>query len=100
MNEWLKKFTEKLKGLWKNGKPVQKVILIAVAAVIIIAIVSAAKFSSKPTTVKVFTQAITDQDTLTRITDRIDEEHIPCTVQDGFIIVEDERTARKLQTLR
>ncbi len=99
MNEWLKKLSEKLKGLWKNGKPVQKVILIVVAAVIVIAVVSAAKFSSKPTTVRVFTQAITDQDTLTRITDRIDEEHIPCTVQDGYIIVEDERTARKLQTL-
>ena len=99
MNEWLKKLTERVKNLWKNGKPIQKVIIIGVIAVIIIAVVSAAKVSSKPTTVRVFTQAITDPDTLTKITDRIDEEHIPCSVQDGYIIVEDERTARKLQTL-
>ena len=79
MNEWLKKFTEKLSGLWKNGKPVQKVILIIVAAVIIIAVVSAARFSSKPTTVRVFTQAITDQDTLTRITSALQESCRPCS---------------------
>ena len=99
MNEWLKKLTERVKNLWKNGKPIQKVIIIGIVAVIIIAVISAVKVSSKPNTIRVFTQAITDPDTLTKITDRIDEEHIPCTVQDGFIIVEDERTARKLQTL-
>ena len=99
MNEWLKKLTERVKNLWKNGKPIQKVIIIGIVAVIIIAVISTVKVSSKPNTIRVFTQAITDPDTLTKITDRIDEEHIPCTVQDGFIIVEDERTARKLQTL-
>jgi len=99
MNEWLKKRVEQIKNLWKNGKPIQKVIIIAIVVLIVVAVFSTARMSSKPATVKVFTQAITDPDTLAKITDRIDEEHIQCTVQDGIISVADERTAKKLQTL-
>lgn len=99
MNEWLKRVTENLKNLWKNGKPIQKVIIIGIIVIVAVAVISAAKVSSKPVTYKVFTQPITDQDTLAKITERIDSENIHCTVQDGIITVADERTARKLQTL-
>lgn len=99
MNEWLKKVTDKLKELWAKWKPVQKALLIGIIIVVIIAIVAAAKLSSAPTTVKVFTSAVTDPDVLAKITDRIDEENIVCYVNDGIISVDDERTARKVKQI-
>ncbi|MCI5607598.1 MAG: flagellar basal-body MS-ring/collar protein FliF [Treponema sp.] len=99
MNEWLKKVLGKIKELWSKWKPIQKVILIAIVLVVIVAVIVAARFSAKPATYRVFTQPITDEATLTRISDRIDEEHIPHDISNGVITVADEKTAKKLQTL-
>jgi len=99
MNEWLKKVTAKIKELWSKWKPLQKVIFFAIIAAIIVLIVVTVRTSAKPSTTRVFSQAVTDQDQLARIVDRIDQENIKVYVNEGYISVDDEKTARRLRTL-
>ena len=99
MNEWLKKVFGKIKELWSKGKPIQKVIIIAIAILMILAVVLTAGMSSKPSTVKVYTSAITKEEQLQKITDRIDQENIKIYVNNGIISVDDEKTARKVRAI-
>jgi len=99
MNEWLKKVTTKLKGLWSKWKPVQKVILIGIILIVIVAIIVLARVSAKPATVKVYTTPITNEEQLQKITQRIDEEGIKSYVNNGIISVDDEKTAKKVRTI-
>lgn len=100
MNEWLKKMGDWISNFWKNSSVVKKVILFGVIAIVIVAIVVTAKVSSKPTGVRLFNSQVSDQAALTRILDRISQENIEASSSaDGYIIVEDERTARKLRAI-
>ncbi len=99
MNEWLKKVGAKLKELWAKWKPIQKVIFFGIIAVVIVLIVVTVRMSAKPSTTRLFSQAITDQEQLSRIVDRIDQENVKIYVNDGIISVDDEKTARRLRTL-
>jgi flagellar M-ring protein FliF len=98
MNEWLKNVLGKVRDLWSKWKPIQKVILIGIIAVVIVAIIAVANLSSKPTSVRLFNAAVTDQASLSKILDRISEENIQVsTSSDGIITVDNENTARKLR---
>jgi len=100
MNEWLKKVLDKIKSLWSNWKPVQKVILIAIVAVVIAAVFAVARISSKPTTVRLFNSAVTDDTSLSRILDRLSQENVTAYSDDnGYISVSDERTARRMREI-
>ncbi len=100
MNEWLKKTVAKARELWGKWRPVQKVILIGIIVAVIFAIVMAARLSAKPTTVRLFNSPVTDQSRLTQILDRIDREGKSAYVtDDGYISVEDDRTARYLREI-
>lgn len=100
MNEWLKKMGDWFSNFWKNSSVVKKVILFGVIAVVIVAIIVTARVSSKPTGVRLFNSQVSDQAALTRILDRISQENIEASASaDGYIIVEDERTARKLRAI-
>ncbi|MBD5403545.1 MAG: flagellar M-ring protein FliF [Treponemataceae bacterium] len=100
MNEWLKKMGDWISNFWKNSSVVKKVILFGVIAIVIVAIVVTARVSSKPTGVRLFNSQVSDQAALTRILDRISQENIEASSSaDGYIIVEDERTARKLRAI-
>ncbi|MBD5408656.1 MAG: flagellar M-ring protein FliF [Treponema sp.] len=100
MNEWLKKMGDWISNFWKNSSVVKKVILFGVIAIVIVAIVVTARVSSKPTGVRLFNSQVSDQAALTRILDRISQENIEASASaDGYIIVEDERTARKLRAI-
>ncbi len=100
MNEWFKKVWAKIKELWSKWKPIQKVILIGIIIVVIIAIIVTANMSSRPSAVRLFNAPITDQQNLTRILDRISEENIVANATtDGYITVEDERTSRRLREI-
>jgi flagellar M-ring protein FliF len=100
MNEWLKKTVAKAGELWGKWRPVQKVILIGIIVAVIFAIVMAARLSAKPTTVRLFNSPVTDQSRLTQILDRIDREGKSAYVtDDGYISVEDDRTARYLREI-
>ena len=100
MNEWLKKTVAKAKELWGKWRPIQKVILIGILVAVIFAIVMAARLSAKPTTVRLFNSPVTDQNRLTEILDRIDREgRAAYTSDDGYISVDDEKTARYLREI-
>ena len=98
MNEWLKKVFGKLKDLWSKWKPIQKVILIGIIVVVIVAIILTARVSSKPSTVRLFNAPVTDNTALTKILDRISEENVTASADaNGYISVADEATARKVR---
>ena len=98
MNEWLKKVFGKLKDLWSKWKPIQKVILIGIVVVVIVAIILAARVSSKPSTVRVFNAPVTDSTSLTKILDRISQENIQANADsNGYISVADDETARRVR---
>ena len=100
MNEWLKKMIDKTKEFWKNSSIVKKVILIGIIVAIIGAIVVATNVSSKPTTVKLFNAAVTDETLRSQILDRISQENIEAFVSDdGYISVLDDKTARKMRSI-
>lgn len=100
MNEWLKKVLTSIKNLWSKWKPVQKVILIGIIIVVIIAIVLTARISAKPAQYRILNTPITDTVRLNEILDRISEENISVDSDDrGYIYVSDETTARKLRTI-
>ena len=100
MNEWLKKVLTSIKNLWSKWKPVQKVILIGIIIVVIIAIVLTARISAKPAQYRILNAPITDTVRLNEILDRISEENISVDSDDrGYIYVSDETTARKLRTI-
>lgn len=100
MNEWLKKVLTSIKDLWSKWKPIQKVILIGIIIVVIIAIVLTARISAKPTQYRILNTPISDTVRLNEILDRISEENISADSDDrGYIYVSDEVTARKLRTI-
>ena len=100
MNEWLKKVLTSIKDLWSKWKPIQKVILIGIIIVVIIAIVLTARISAKPAQYRILNTPITDTVRLNEILDRISEENISADSDDrGYIYVSDEVTARKLRTI-
>ena len=100
MNEWLKKVFGKLKDLWSKWKPIQKVILIGIVVIVIVAIILAARVSSKPTTVRLFNAPVTENTSLTKILDRISQENVSASADsNGYISVADEETARRMREI-
>ncbi len=100
MNEWLKKLFTQIKDLWAKWSVVQKVIISAVAAVIILALILIPTVSSQPTTVPLFSTIITDEVLRDEIIFRLDEENVPVTiVGEGMLHVQDEATARRMRSI-
>ena len=100
MNEWLKKVFGKLKDMWSKWKPIQKVILIGIIVVVLVAIILAARVSSKPTTVRLFNAPVTESTSLTKILDRISQENVSASSDsNGYISVADEETARRMREI-
>lgn len=100
MNEWLKKLVSSLKELWAKWTLVQKIILFAVVAVVIVALVLLLNFSAKPTTVPLFNRPITDETVRDNILDRLSLENVEAEVNSaGIISVKDESTARRMRAV-
>ena len=100
MNEWLKKLLAKAKELWGKWSVVQKVILFGIIAIVIGAIILVSNISTAPTTVQLFSTAITDAGVRDRIVFRMDEAGVESTVSEsGFISVKDSATARRMRSL-
>ncbi|MBQ0051446.1 MAG: flagellar M-ring protein FliF [Treponema sp.] len=100
MNEWLKNVIEKIKSLWAGWKPIQKAIAAGIVIVVIVALVIMFRGSSKPTTVPLFNQPITDQVVRDNIAYRLDAENVKYTISStGVISVPDEATARRMRTI-
>lgn len=98
MNESIQKVIDKTKNAWKAWKPVQKAIAAGIILAVIIVLIILFKGSSKPTTVPLFSQPITDQTVRDNITYRLEEENVKYTVSStGVISVPDEATARRMR---
>lgn len=100
MNEWLKKFTDRIKGLWGKWTLVQKLILIAVPVVAIGGIIALLSVSSAPGQVRLIDTPVTDQIQRDNIILRLNEENVHASVSaDGIIYVDDEITARRMRAI-
>lgn len=99
MNEWFKKLVSTIKEKWAKWSIIQKGILVGVIIAVIVAIIFAFKFSSTPTTVKLFNSPVLGDDQQ-KILNRLDKENISAEVDaSGYIRVQDENTARRMKDL-
>ena len=100
MNEWLKKFLEQVKGGWGKWSLVQRITFIAILVVVVGAIVALTAFSSRPSMTPLLTTPITDQEKLSEISIRLDEEKVEHTISsDGRIYVKDKVTAQRMVSI-
>ena len=100
MNEWLKKVASKIKELWKKWSLIQKVIIIGIVVIVIVAIFATASLSSRPSTVRLFNAPVTDSSSLTKILDRISELNVEASADsNGYISVADDATARRMREI-
>lgn len=97
--EWFKKMWESVKGAWGKWSLVQKIILGAIVAAVVVGLVLLVGVSSSPTMVPLLTQPIGDQMTLDGISNRLDEGSVPHRITAGVIYVNDDATARKWRSL-
>lgn len=97
MNEWLKRMLERLKTVWGKWSALQKVIFFGILGGAILGLVLLVAFSASPSMVPLITTSITDENLLTKISMRLDEENVSHTMTpDGRILVEDRRTAQRM----
>ena len=100
MNEWLKKVVASLKGLWSKWSLVQKIILFAVIAAVVVAFIVMMTFSAQPSAVPLFSVPITDEAARDKIIYRLHEENVSSNVNAaGLITVKDEATARRMRSI-
>lgn len=100
MNEWLKKLFTSAKQLWGKWSLVQKLILGGIIIAAVVALILILTISSKPTTVPLFSVAITNEADRDKIVYRLAEENVNAEVSStGFISVKDEATARRMRAI-
>jgi flagellar M-ring protein FliF len=99
MNEWLKKIIEQIKTLWKKWSLNQKIIILAVTGVSIIALILLFTLSAAPSRPPLFRSPITDENQLVRITNRLDEEGVEYKVENNTIYMRDEKTAMRMRSV-
>lgn len=100
MNEWFKKRTQTVKDKWGKWTPLQKGILIGIIVLIVIAIVMMMKFSARPATVRLFNSPVNDDVLRSQIVTRLDNDNVRSYVsQDGYISVDDEKTAKRYRSI-
>ncbi|MBQ0039588.1 MAG: flagellar M-ring protein FliF [Treponema sp.] len=100
MNEWFKKSTETIKTKWTRWSVLQKAIAAGIVVAIIIAVVVLAKMSSRPTSVKLFSAPVNDEQERDAILTRLDEDsrtHAYVS-SDNYIYVENEAIAKKYRS--
>ncbi len=97
MNEWFKKVIEQIRSAWGKWSLLQKIIFIGIIAAVVAGIIIVSMVSSTPNQVALFTSPITDQETLYKISMRLDEENINHrTTEGGLIYVDDKATAQRM----
>lgn len=97
MNEFFQKLITQIKSLWDKLSLIQKIILFAVIAVAILGIVLLVNFSASPSMVPLITAPVTDQEQLSRISRRLDEEGVSHSITEtGQVYVKDKQTAQRM----
>jgi flagellar M-ring protein FliF len=97
MNEWLKKTIERIKNLWSKWSGVQKVVFFGIIAAVVLGLILLIAFSASPSMTPLITTPITDENMLSRISMRLDEENVPHEITvDGRVMVDDKKTAQRM----
>ena len=100
MNEWLRQLLNQIKTLWGKWSLTQKIILLSIVGVAVLAVILIVVFSSAPTMVTLIGAKITDENNLARIVTVLDEEGVTYKVSpENMIYVEDEPTARRIRAI-
>ena len=100
MNEFLKRLFARITGLWAGWTMQQRIIPIAIIAVLIVALVALFRVSATPVMVSVFSRPITDEVALDRIVFRLEQEGVKASVTpNGVVQVSDEATARRMRAI-
>jgi len=87
-----------IKGFWANKSKLQRILLVAIAIVLLTGIGVLVALSSKPGLVPVISAPIWDEADRDRIVTRINQEGVKAVVSPvGIIQVEDEATARQIR---
>ena len=97
--EWFTKMWEAVKKAWGDWSLIQKMILGGIVLAVIVGVVLLVGVSSSPSMVPLLTSAITDQDQISRITNRLDEENVTNRVTGGIIYVENDNVARQMRAV-
>ncbi|MDR1933516.1 MAG: flagellar M-ring protein FliF [Spirochaetales bacterium] len=98
MNDFLKNFFGRPAAVWKNLRLVQRVIFAAVVVAALSGFGFLAAYSSSPSMTPLLYRSIPDEQEMTRITQRLDQEGIPYqTTEDFRVFVKDEKTAQRMR---
>ena len=96
--EWFKKILAKTKELWGKWKPVQKLIFVGIAGIVIAGLILMVNMSSSPSMSSVIDAPIRDEAARDRIVTRINQEGVRAFVNaQGIIQVEDDNTAKRMR---
>ena len=97
MNEWLKKIIARIKELWSKWSGVQKVVFFGIIAAVVLGFILLIAFSSTPSMTPLITTPITDENMLSRISMRLDEENVTHEITaEGRVLVDDKKTAQRM----
>jgi flagellar M-ring protein FliF len=100
MNAFLKQILEQISSIWKKWTVTQRIIFGAILVGLIGGIVMLAAFSASPSMVPLLYRTIPDEQEMTRITQRLDQESIPYQItSDQRILVSDEKTAQRMRAI-
>lgn len=100
MNEWLTSQLNRIKTLWGQWKLPQRLIFFGIVGVTGVAVIMLILFSASPAQTPLLSQPITDQEQLSRITNRLDQEGVAYSVSpENVILMEDERTAQRMRSV-
>ena len=98
--DWIRKIIGQIADIWRKWSIAQKVIFAAIIGVLTVGFVLLLTVSASPTLVPLLTRPVTDQALLDRIAVRLDQENVSYQItSDQRILVESERTARRLRAL-
>ncbi len=100
MKEWLQKVLNQIKTVWGKWTTVQKVIFFAIIGAAVLGIILLASLSAQPSMVQLIGTPIKDENSLSRIVTKLDEENVAYKVgADNRIFVKDEKTARRMRSI-
>ena len=100
MNPWIAQILERITTVWKKWTVTQKLIFAGVIVGVLGGVVLLANFSSAPSMVPLLYRSIPDEQEMTRITQRLDQEGVRYQLTaDQRILVGDEKTAKRLRAI-
>ena len=100
MNEWIQRMLERIRKLWGQWRPVQRLTFLGIVAIVIVAVVLLTVVSAAPSQVAILNQPIADPERLAEIASRLDTEGVDYTITaDNRLMVDDRRTAQRMRSI-